>query len=139
MNELFGESRQTQICRLVMDRTGASIQLSLAKDLSLTIVLTGKGEAVQKARMLILNQLQMQYMAELRIPREHHRFILGKGMAKLKQLEMSSATKITVPKSDDPSDIIKISGTKENVDKASHEIQLVSDEQVIVCFNNSAV
>ena len=131
MNEQVGESRQTHICRLVMDKTGASIQLSLAKDQSLTIVLTGKGEAVQKARMLILNQLQMQYTAELRIPKEHHRFVLGKNLAKLKQLELTSATKITVPKSDDPSEIVKISGTKENVDKASHEIQLISDEQVI--------
>jgi hypothetical protein len=139
MNEQFGESRQTHICRLVMDKTGASIQLSLAKDQSLTIVLTGKGEAVQKARMLILNQLQMQYTAELRIPKEHHRFVLGKNLTKVKQLELASATKITVPKSDDASEIIKISGTKENVDKASHEIQLISDEQAKLAFERLTV
>ena len=46
----------------------------------------------------------------------------------LQQLELQTATKITMPR--DGSDIIKIVGTKEGVDSARHEIQVISDEQV---------
>ena len=49
---------------------------------------------------------------------------------KLKGIEMQTATKITVPRVDDPSDVVKITGTKEGVDKARHQIQVISDEQV---------
>ena len=44
---------------------------------------------------------------------------------------MSTATKISVPRSEDPSEVVKIMGTKEGVDKARHQIQVISDEQVI--------
>ena len=37
---------------------------------------------------------------------------------------------ISVPRSDDSSDLVKIVGTKEGVDKARHIIQTISDEQV---------
>ena len=68
----------------------------------------------------------------MRIPREHHRFILGKNGKKLQDLELATATKISIPKLDDNSDMIRIVGTKENIDKAHHEIQVISDIQV--CF-----
>ena len=64
------------------------------------------------------------------IPKDHHRFILGKGGARLKKLELDTATKINIPRSDDDSNIISISGAQEGINKASHEIQLISDEQV---------
>lgn len=69
-----------------------------------------------------------QATVELSIPRDHHRFILGKGGKTLQQLELNTATKITIPR--DGSDIIKIVGTKEGVDQAKHEIQVTSDEKV---------
>ena len=65
---------------------------------------------------------------EISIPREHHRFILGKGGKTLQQLELQTATKITMPR--DGSDLIRIVGTKEGVDSARHEIQVIFDEQV---------
>ena len=67
---------------------------------------------------------------EISIPKEHHRFVLGKNGAKLKSLENLTATRITVPRHDDPTDFIKITGTKEGLDRARHEIQMISDEQV---------
>ena len=67
---------------------------------------------------------------ELSIPKEHHRFILGKNGAKLKSLENLTATRITIPRHEDPTDFIKITGTKEGLDRARHEIQMISDEQV---------
>lgn len=70
----------------------------------------------------------IQANVEISIPREHHKFILGKGGKTLQQLELQTATKITMPR--DGSDLIRIVGTKEGVDSARHEIQIISDEQV---------
>ena len=66
----------------------------------------------------------------MKIPREHHKYVLGKGGQKLKDLERETTTHILIPRSEDTSDGIKISGTKENIDKARHFIQNISDEQV---------
>jgi len=66
----------------------------------------------------------------MRVPKEHHKFILGKNGNKLKAIELSTATKIMTPRSEENSELIKITGTKEGIDKAKHEIQLISDEQV---------
>jgi len=74
---------------------------------------------------------------DLRIPKEHHRFIIGREGAKLHSIEMSTATKISVPRSNDPSEVVKIMGTKEGVDKARHQIQIISDEQVILCIKGT--
>ena len=67
---------------------------------------------------------------DLKIPKEHHRFIIGREGAKLHSIELSTATKISVPRSEDSSEVVKIVGTKEGVDKARHQIQVISDEQV---------
>ncbi len=64
------------------------------------------------------------------IPKEHHRFVIGKSGEKLQELELKTATKIQIPRPEDPSNLIKISGTKEGLEKAKHEILLISAEQV---------
>lgn len=64
------------------------------------------------------------------IPKEHHRFVIGKNGEKLQELELKTATKIQIPRPDDLSNQIKISGTKEGLEKAKHEILLISAEQV---------
>ena len=40
--------------------TGVAIEMSMAKDESLTVVITGKGEHVMKARKMVVQQLQTQ-------------------------------------------------------------------------------
>ena len=70
----------------------------------------------------------------VKIPREHHRFILGKNGKKLQDLELATATKITIPRPDENSDMIRIVGTKEAIDKAHHEIQVISDIQVNLLY-----
>ncbi len=42
--------------------------------------------------------LQTQASHVVSIPKEHHRFILGKGGSKLQELETKTATKISIPK-----------------------------------------
>lgn len=128
----FGDDRQREICRDIMAKTGAAIEISSGKDQGLTIMVTGKPELLAKARRMVLTQLQTQANVEISIPREHHKFILGKGGKTLQQLELQTATKITMPR--DGSDTIRIVGTKEGVDSARHEIQVISDEQAKLAF-----
>ncbi|XP_056217860.1 vigilin-like [Falco biarmicus] len=67
--------------------------------------------------------------ATVAIPKEHHRFVIGKKGEKLQDLKLKTATKMQIPRPDDPSNQIKISGTKEGIEKARHEILLISAEQ----------
>ncbi|ROT68907.1 Vigilin [Penaeus vannamei] len=127
-NNQFGESASTRICSDITGRTGAHIEISSAKDQSLTFLVTGKSDAVMKARRLVLDKFQTQARQIIKIPKEHHRFILGKKGKKLQELEINTATKIQVPNAADNSDEIIVVGTKES-EKAMHEIQLISDEQ----------
>lgn len=71
-----------------------------------------------------------QAHVDLKIPKEHHRFIIGREGQKLKSIELQTATKISVPRTEENTSVIKIVGTREGVDKARHQIQLISDEQV---------
>ena len=70
----------------------------------------------------------------MNIPKEHHRIILGKAGTRLQKLELDTATKISIPRSEDKSNEITIVGTQEGVHKARHEIQLISDEQARIIF-----
>lgn len=45
-----------------------------------------------------------------------------------------TATKISVPSISDNSEIITITGTKEGIEKAEHEIRVCSEEQVCLLF-----
>uniref|UniRef100_A0A4W5RJD7 Vigilin n=1 Tax=Hucho hucho TaxID=62062 RepID=A0A4W5RJD7_9TELE len=126
----FGEGDQAKVCVDIMHKTGAHLELSMAKDQGLSIMVSGKLDAVMKARKEIVSRLQTQASATVAIPKEHHRFVIGKNGEKLQELELKTATKIQIPRPDDPSNHIKISGTKEGLEKAKHEILLISAEQV---------
>ncbi|CAL9695903.1 unnamed protein product [Knipowitschia caucasica] len=125
----FGEGDQAKVCVDIMHKTGAHLELSLAKDQGLSIMVSGKPDAVMKARKEIVSRLQTQASATVAIPKEHHRFVIGKNGEKLQELELKTATKIQIPRPEDPSTQIKISGTKEGLEKARHEILLISAEQ----------
>lgn len=128
-NSQFGEGEEAKVCLDIMQRTGAHIELSLAKDQGLSIMVTGKLDSVMKARKEIVARLQTQASATVAIPKEHHRFVIGKNGEKLQELELKTATKIAIPRPDDPNANIRITGTKEGIEKARHEILLISAEQ----------
>lgn len=128
------ESRQSEIIRDVIERTGCDVEISQAKDHSLTIMVTGKPTCVLAARKAIVAKLQTQAHIDLKIPKEHHRFIIGREGQKLKSIELQTATKISIPRTEENTDTIKIIGTREGVDKARHQIQLISDEQAKLAF-----
>ncbi|XP_012690927.2 vigilin isoform X4 [Clupea harengus] len=128
-NSQFGEGEEAKVCLDIMQKTGAHIELSLAKDQGLSIMVTGKLDSVMKARKEIVARLQTQASATVTIPKEHHRFVIGKNGEKLQELELRTATKIAIPRPDDPSTNIRITGTKEGIEKARHEVLLISAEQ----------
>jgi len=133
----FGDgSDQMKICKEIMNRTNVSIELSLAKDQSMTVVINGVTEDVMRARREVVSKLQTQASITLIIPREYHRFILGKGGKKLQEIELASSTKISLPRSDEKSNPneIRISGAKEGIDKARHEIEAIHEEQAKLAF-----
>lgn len=125
----FGEGDSMKTCGEIMQKTGAHIEISTGKDQSLTFLVTGKNDSVLKAKKNILENFQTLGNKTINIPKEHHRFVLGKGGKKLNDLEVNTGTKITIPNQMDQSDVITIVGTKESIDKAVHEIQVISDEQ----------
>ena len=65
------------------------------------------------------------------IPKEHHKYILGKSGAKLQDLEQKTATKISIPKMNEANDVVTVTGPKDGIEKAIHEIRVISDEQVL--------
>lgn len=112
-----------------MKDTGANIEISSGKDQSLTFIVTGRTNEVLEARRKILIHYQTQASKQVNIPKEHHRWILGKKGERLREIEKMTATKINVPNISEESDIITVSGTKEGIEKAEHEIRTMSDEQ----------
>lgn len=56
----FGEGDQAKVCVDIMHRTGAHLELSMAKDQGLSIMVSGKPDAVMKARKEIVSRLQTQ-------------------------------------------------------------------------------
>ncbi|GAA6067750.1 vigilin isoform X1, partial [Tachysurus ichikawai] len=59
-NSQFGEGEEAKLCLDIMQKTDAHIELSLAKDQGLSIMVTGKLESVMKARKEIVARLQTQ-------------------------------------------------------------------------------
>lgn len=68
-NNQFGESASSRICAEINSRTGAHIEISSAKDQSLTFLVTGKNDAVAKARRLVLEKFQTQARLIIKIPK----------------------------------------------------------------------
>ena len=71
-----------------------------------------------------------QASINVKIPKEHYRYIIGTKNKTRAELELQTATKIEIPRPEDTSEFVKITGTKEGVEKARHLIQVISDEQV---------
>lgn len=124
----FGEGESNHNCLHIMKETSTVIEISVNKDQSLTFLVQGKQPNVHEARRRILQQFQTQAQQKIHIPQDHHRLILGKAGARLKELEKATATKITIPRQNEDSDLITITGPKEGIDKAVHEINIISDE-----------
>lgn len=126
-----GHPDHARVCRDITAKTQTAIELCNSKDGTLTFLITGKEENVAHAKRLIAAELQTQTTSTVRIPKAHHRFILGKNGKKLTDLQDMTGTKISIPRQDmtgSEAELIKIVGTKEGIEKAAHEMRLISNE-----------
>uniref|UniRef100_A0A4W2I0Y7 Vigilin n=1 Tax=Bos indicus x Bos taurus TaxID=30522 RepID=A0A4W2I0Y7_BOBOX len=119
----------TQVFHVPLEERKYKDMNQFGEDQGLSIMVSGKLDAVMKARKDIVARLQTQASATVAIPKEHHRFVIGKNGEKLQDLELKTATKIQIPRPDDASNQIRITGTKEGIEKARHEVLLISAEQ----------
>ena len=62
LDQPFSSDRtaQSQACQQVSKQHGVDVETTLARDQSLTVVLTGKADAVMKAKRDVINRLQTQ-------------------------------------------------------------------------------
>merc|ERR1712012_815837 len=138
--EGFGVGDANKKLTGIESTSGCKIEMSSSKDRSLTFLITGKQADVLKAKRMILVDFQTQANATIQIPKEHHRFLLGKGGSKLQELERLTATKIPIPKAQDSTDgAITVVGAREGIEKALFEIQKISDEQSKQAFEKLEV
>lgn len=116
-------------CMEIADKLGVKVEICCSKDLSLHIVLSGPNEKIVEAKTKIIKELQTERDHTLRVPKEQHKYLIGKAGAVLLDLQDKTTTKIQIPKSDAQSDMITITGPKEGIEQAIHEIQIICEEQ----------
>ncbi|CDW54567.1 General transcription factor 3C polypeptide 2 [Trichuris trichiura] len=109
--------------------SGTVIELCHNKDQSLTIVVSGKRNEVEEARRLIVQSLQTQANREMHIPKQFHRTLIGKEGRRLQELEKETDCRILVPNRDSLSEMVKVIGPREGIEKAIHRVQALVDEQ----------
>ncbi|ESN93673.1 hypothetical protein HELRODRAFT_180768 [Helobdella robusta] len=127
---VFGkQSNLAKICNDIMLKTNVTMERSFSKDKCLTIIITGKPDSVQHAKKQLTAKLTPQVSISIQIPKEHYRYLLGAHGKKLAQIEVDTSTKITIPSQQSTSDLVTIVGTRDGVEKARHELQMISDEQ----------
>lgn len=75
----FGSSlgAEQDKCNEIAAATKTSITLSEARDGTLTVMLSGARDAIEKAKGKIVVALQQQASREISVPKEHHRAIIG--------------------------------------------------------------
>uniref|UniRef100_A0A7I5E6T0 Vigilin n=1 Tax=Haemonchus contortus TaxID=6289 RepID=A0A7I5E6T0_HAECO len=122
-------SEEHKKCQAVAAATGTRIELSESKDGALTVVIKGLRNKVEDARARLVRDLQTQASRDLDIPKDHHRKLIGKEGAALRQLEADTNCRITIPSRDTPSQTIKIVGPREGIEKAVAYIKSVSDRE----------
>ena len=62
--------------------------------------------------------------------KQFHKFVIGKGGATIRKIRTETETKIELPESGSDSDMIAITGRKENVDRAKAKIEDIHKELV---------
>jgi polyribonucleotide nucleotidyltransferase len=69
---------------------------------------------------------------KVKIFKEAHPKIIGKGGAQIRKIREETETKIDLPRENSDSDIITITGRKENVERARSMIEAIQKELVIM-------
>lgn len=75
-------------------------------------------------------QAASSYEEKVKIFKEAHSKIIGKGGVQIKKIREETDTKIDLPREGSASDVITITGKKENVQKARNMIEAIQKELV---------
>jgi rRNA processing protein Krr1/Pno1 len=70
-----------------------------------------------------------QHTVEVAIPKELHRFLIGKEGKTLKEIQEKTGTNINVPKEGEAKSTISVTGTSENIRQAAELMQQISEER----------
>lgn len=116
-------------CNEIATRMGVKVEICCSKDQSLHIVISGNEEKVLDAKKAIIAELQTERDFKMKVPKDQHKFLIGKGGIVLKDLQEKTCTKIQVPKPESNLEYITITGPKDGIDQAVHDIQIIIDEQ----------
>ncbi|CAB3411378.1 unnamed protein product [Caenorhabditis bovis] len=126
----FGNtSEEHKKAQNIATQTKTRIELSESKDGELTVIVKGERSNVEDARARIVRELQTQASREIDIPKDHHRRLIGKEGAILRQLEQETNCRIQMPGRDDSSSVIKITGPREGIQRAVAHIMSVSERE----------
>lgn len=79
------------------------------------------------------------YVAEVRIFKDFHKNIIGKGGATIKKIRDETDTKIDLPSMVSDSDSIKVTGKRENVERARDMIENIQKELVCMHYDPHAI
>ena len=74
--------------------------------------------------------------AKVRVSKDVHPKIIGKGGAQIRKIRDETETKIDFPRENSDSDVITITGKKENVEKAKNIIEAIQKETVCIALLN---
>ncbi|UJR21965.1 hypothetical protein I4U23_025033 [Adineta vaga] len=103
-----------KLCIRIQKETSTNITF-FYKEENLIVTITGRPEQVRFAQVQLLRELQKPVKMAVNIPLEFHRYIIGPRGATLRLLEQETLTRIAVPKQDSQSNLILVSGAKDNV------------------------
>jgi transcription antitermination factor NusA-like protein len=78
------------------------------------------------------DMLDANYQVKVPIFKQFHKFVIGKGGATIKKIRQETDTRVDLPESGNESDVITITGKKENVEKAEKKITLIQTEMANV-------
>ena len=75
---------------------------------------------------------ESNYQVKVPIFKQFHKFIVGKGGVTIRKIRQETDTKTELPESGSDSDMIAITGKKENVEKAQKKVQQIQTEMANV-------
>ncbi|MEQ2197539.1 hypothetical protein XENOCAPTIV_030943 [Xenoophorus captivus] len=121
----FGEGDQAKVCVDIMHKTGAHLELSLAKDQGLSIMVSGKLDAVMKAR----KEIDKRAVERVNIDKVYHPFITGAYNKLVGEMMQETSARINVPPPSVNKTEIVITGEKEQVALAVAMIKKIYEEK----------
>lgn len=119
---------QSKLLMEIMQKTNTKIEVSTTKDMALNFCIIGKEAFVQAAKNLVLNDFQTAVTLTVSVPKSIHGRLLGPKGQRLSSIQDETQTKINIPRKEEDSDIIKITGLKNNAEQAIRSIQKYARE-----------